>query len=168
MEDVFSKERNGWRAINSGFMHHLMFIFIVAWEFSVAVLLWVGFFKMAGKLKAPAVEFKKGKKYNSFGLALGVLLWFTLLVTIGGVVPDVAIKNMECTINRVLPNLLLYVVFNSPQPGRYLIKKIIVLSVRYCNVLKRSQGIKPKEHTIIYYQGADASRVAGKPFLIKQ
>lgn len=84
MEDVFSKERNGWRAINSGFMHHLMFIFIVAWEFSVAVLLWIGFFKMAGKLKAPAVEFKKGKKYASFGLALGVLLWFTLFVTIGG------------------------------------------------------------------------------------
>lgn len=84
MEDIFSKERNDWRAINSSYLHYVMFILIVAWELSVAVLLWIGFFKMTGKLKAAITEFKQAKKFTSFGLALGVLLWFTLFVTVGG------------------------------------------------------------------------------------
>jgi predicted small integral membrane protein len=39
---------------------------------------------MARKLRAPATEFKNAKKYTSFGLSLGVLLWFIVFIAIGG------------------------------------------------------------------------------------
>jgi predicted small integral membrane protein len=84
MEDTFSKERNGWRAINSVSWHHILFILIVIWELSIAFLVWLGFFRMISKLRLSAIEFKQAKKYTSLGMALGVLLWFTAFITIGG------------------------------------------------------------------------------------
>ncbi len=84
MKDTFSIERNGWRSINSNFWHHVFFISIIVWELSIAFFVWLGFFKMIAKLKSGAVEFKQAKKYTSVGLALGVLLWFTVFIAIGG------------------------------------------------------------------------------------
>ena len=84
MDDIFSKEKNGWRSINSVFLHHLLFLFIIAWELLIAVLIWVGFFKMVGKFRSGAMEFKNAKKYAALGLSLGVLLWFTAFIAIGG------------------------------------------------------------------------------------
>ncbi len=84
MEDTFSKEKNGWRSINSSFLHYVLFILIVACELSIAVLIGLGSFKMISKLRAPAIEFKNAKKYTSFGLSLGVLLWFIAFITVGG------------------------------------------------------------------------------------
>ena len=84
MEDTFSKEKNGWRSINNSFLHHVLFILIVTWELLIAVLVWVGSFKMIRKLRAPAIEFKNAKNYTSFGLSLGVLLWFIVFIAIGG------------------------------------------------------------------------------------
>ena len=84
MDDTFSKERNGWRSINSVFWHHVIFILIVTWELSIAFLLWIGFFKMIGKLRASAIEFKQAKSHTSIGLALGVLLWVIAFISIGG------------------------------------------------------------------------------------
>ncbi|MEJ7683431.1 MAG: DUF2165 domain-containing protein [Segetibacter sp.] len=84
MGDTFSKEKNGWRSINNSFLHYVLFILIVAWELLIAVLVWLGCFKMISKLRALAIEFKNAKKYTSFGLSLGVLLWFIVFITIGG------------------------------------------------------------------------------------
>ena len=84
MEDTFSKERNGWRSVDSVFLHHLLFIVIVIWELSIALFVWLGFFRMISKFRATAPEFKQAKKYTSQGLALAVLLWFTVFITIGG------------------------------------------------------------------------------------
>jgi len=84
MDDIFSKEKNGWRSINSVFLHHLLFLFIIAWELLIAVLAWIGFFKMVRKFRSGAMEFKNAKKYAALGLSLGVLLWFTAFIAIGG------------------------------------------------------------------------------------
>jgi predicted small integral membrane protein len=84
MDDTFSKERNGWRAINNPILHHVLFIFIILWEITVATLLWAGVYRMLSTLKAPAATFKKEKKYAATGLALGVLLWFAVFIAIGG------------------------------------------------------------------------------------
>jgi len=84
MADTFSKEKNSWRSINSVFGHHLIFILIVIWELAIAFLLWIGVFRMISKLRASAIEFKQAKNYTSFGLALGVLLWFIAFISIGG------------------------------------------------------------------------------------
>jgi predicted small integral membrane protein len=53
MEDTFSKEKNGWRSINSSFLHFVLFILIVTWELLIAVpcLAWV--FKNGKEITSP-------------------------------------------------------------------------------------------------------------------
>jgi predicted small integral membrane protein len=84
MNDIFSKDRNGWRSINNASLHHLLFMIIIFWELSITVLMWLGTFTMITKFGAAATEFNKAKKYTLIGLSLGVLLWFTAFVTIAG------------------------------------------------------------------------------------
>ncbi len=84
MSDIFSKEKNGWRSISSEVLHHIMYLFIIAWEITTAVFVIRGVIKMIGKLKAGSGEFKQSKKLLMFGLSLGVLLWFTMFIAIGG------------------------------------------------------------------------------------
>ena len=84
MEDIFSKENNSWRSMNSSFWHYLFFMMIVAVELSIAVLTSFGSFKMITKLRASTIEFRNAKRYTAFGLSLGVLLWFVVFVSIGG------------------------------------------------------------------------------------
>ncbi len=84
MGDTFSKEKNSWRSVNNSFVHYILFILIVTWELLIAALVWIGSFKMVNKLRAPSIEFKNAKKYTSFGLSLGVLLWFIVFIAIGG------------------------------------------------------------------------------------
>lgn len=83
MEDTFSKMKS-WRSVNNEVAQHALYILIVAWELSVTIFLLLGSFKMINKLKATAPEFKNAKKYTSLGLSLGVLLWFTVFIAIGG------------------------------------------------------------------------------------
>jgi predicted small integral membrane protein len=84
MEDTFSKERNGWRAIGNPFMHHALFICIIVWELIIAAFLWFGVYRMLRNLKSSAAMFKSEKNYTAIGLSLGVLLWFTVFIAIGG------------------------------------------------------------------------------------
>lgn len=83
MSDTFSKMKS-WRSVDNVFAHHVLYIFIVMWELSIAVLMLSGTFKMIKKLKAESTEFENSKKYTALGLALGVLLWFTVFIAIGG------------------------------------------------------------------------------------
>jgi predicted small integral membrane protein len=84
MTDVFSKERNSWRSVNNVSLHHFLFVIVISWELSIAVLMWFGAFKMMIKFRADITEFKSAKKYTSLGLSLGVLLWFTVFIAIAG------------------------------------------------------------------------------------
>jgi len=84
MDDTFSKERNGWRSIHQVYVQHFLFGFIIVWEMAVVVLLAAGAIKMITKFKATALEFKKAKVFAASGFALGVLLWFTVFIAVGG------------------------------------------------------------------------------------
>jgi predicted small integral membrane protein len=84
MSDVFSKEKNGWRSISSGTLHHIMYLLIIATEISIAVLVWAGVISMIEKFKSGADEFNLSKKLLLLGLSVGVILWFTLFIAIGG------------------------------------------------------------------------------------
>jgi len=57
MEDTFSKEKNGWRAINSVALHQILFILIIAWELSIAGFVWLGTFSMIGKFHCTFTKF---------------------------------------------------------------------------------------------------------------
>ncbi len=47
MDDIFSKDTNGWRSIHTLWMHHLLFILIIGTEVLIAVMLWVGVYQMS-------------------------------------------------------------------------------------------------------------------------
>ena len=84
MGDVFSKEKTGWRSITNETLHHIMYLFIIAWELTIAILTISGIFKMIQKLKSGTVEFNQSKRLLIIGLSLGVILWFGMFITIGG------------------------------------------------------------------------------------
>lgn len=84
MGDVFAKDKTGWRSINNETLHHIMYLFIIAWELTIAILAIAGVLKMIKKAKSGAVEFNQSKKLLLTGLSLGVILWFGMFVTIGG------------------------------------------------------------------------------------
>ncbi|MEI6950773.1 DUF2165 domain-containing protein [Paraflavisolibacter sp. H34] len=84
MEDTFSVARNGWRSVHAPWLHHLLFVGIILWEWAVAVLTGIGAVSMSRKLRLPAADFEKAKGVTALGLALGVLLWFVVFIAIGG------------------------------------------------------------------------------------
>ena len=84
MGDVFSRKKTGWRSVNSTALHHIMYLFIIAWELAIAILAITGVSKMIRKLKSGAVEFNQSKKLLITGLSLSVALWFGMFITIGG------------------------------------------------------------------------------------
>jgi len=62
MSDVFSKEKTGWRSVNSEVFHHIMYLFIIAWELAIAILTISGTIKMIRNLKSGIAEFDQSKK----------------------------------------------------------------------------------------------------------
>ncbi|GAA4414047.1 DUF2165 family protein [Nibrella viscosa] len=84
MTDTFSLERNGWRAIHHEGIQYALFILIIGGEFSSALLIFTGVFRMIRRFRAPANEFRQAKQAVTMGLALGVLLWFTVFIAVGG------------------------------------------------------------------------------------
>ena len=84
MSDTFSKDKNGWRSIENTTLHHAMFIFIIVWEIILAVLLWLGAYRMLRHIKSTPTNFRAAKKYTAAGLSLGVVLWFTVFIAIAG------------------------------------------------------------------------------------
>jgi predicted small integral membrane protein len=84
MEDVFSRDRTGWRAIQNSTLHHVMYVSIIMVELAVTALLMLGSIKMIRNYKAPASEFNASKKLTITGLASAMLLFFIFFITIAG------------------------------------------------------------------------------------
>jgi predicted small integral membrane protein len=84
MEDVFSREKNGWRAITAPALQHIFYLLIIGWEILITVLVTLGVMRMLGAYRAEATAFKNSGKMLRTGLFLGIVLWFTNFVTIGG------------------------------------------------------------------------------------
>jgi len=84
MDDVFSKEKNGWRSMNSPILQHLFYVFIIAWEVGITLLVSMGVTRMLKGIRANAPDFRRSGQWLRTGLFLGVILWFTIFVSLGG------------------------------------------------------------------------------------
>ena len=83
MDTTFPDNRGMWRAIDSAFAHHLFYWVIIVSEAAVTALcLWGGWrlFKARGE----AERFNQVKGTAIAGLTLGIVLWFTGFIAIGG------------------------------------------------------------------------------------
>ncbi|HLO80736.1 MAG TPA: DUF2165 domain-containing protein [Chitinophagaceae bacterium] len=84
MEDVFSSEQTGWRAIHNGRLHHIMYISIILAELSIASMLLMGSIKMIRNYKSSAETFQSSKKLTITALASAMLVFFIFFITVAG------------------------------------------------------------------------------------
>jgi predicted small integral membrane protein len=83
MDTTFPDGRSMWRAIDSPFIHHAVYSLIIFVEAAIAVLCWLGGFRLF-KVINNSERFNESKDMAILGLTLGMLLWFTGFITLGG------------------------------------------------------------------------------------
>lgn len=83
MDTTFPDNQGLWRAIESPFIHHVVYGLIIFVEIIVAILCWLGGYRLLKSIRNP-VTFNQAKKLAILGLTLGFILWFTGFMTIGG------------------------------------------------------------------------------------
>jgi predicted small integral membrane protein len=83
MDTTFPDSRSMWRAIESPFIHHAVYSLIIFVEAAIAVLCWLGGFRLF-KVINDSKRFNEAKNIAILGLTLGMLLWLTGFITLGG------------------------------------------------------------------------------------
>lgn len=84
MDTIFEGSVLASRAINSTSIHHAGYWLIIATEAAVGLLCAFGAFRMVKTVKEDSTIFFKAKFFATVGLMLGIALWFTGFLTIGG------------------------------------------------------------------------------------
>ena len=83
MDTTFEWNELKYRAIDEPVLHHGFYWLIILAEALVGILCALGAWNMWQKRKLDKKQFNAAKTLANFGLALGVLLWFTGFMTIG-------------------------------------------------------------------------------------
>ena len=83
MDTVFEGNQLEWRRIESPWAHHLAYAAIILAELATALLCAGGAWRMLKARTAPGADFAQAALLASWGLMLGILLWFGGFVTIG-------------------------------------------------------------------------------------
>ncbi|WP_196223315.1 DUF2165 family protein [Roseibium sp. RKSG952] len=84
MDTVFSNNPATWRAITNPHVHAFVFWVIVVLEFVFAVLCLAGALKLALNFRADSNTFQAAKPLAMLGVGLGIIVWFTGFMVIGG------------------------------------------------------------------------------------
>jgi predicted small integral membrane protein len=83
MDTTFPNNNGLWRAIDSPFIYHIAYIFIIVVEAIVAALCLLGGARLLKSIN-DSKQFNKDKGVAVIGLTLGIVLWFLGFITIGG------------------------------------------------------------------------------------
>ena len=83
MDTILPGNSASWRAVESPFLHHAFYCLIILVEAVIAILCWLGGFQLFRSV-TDAARFNKAKGIAILGLTLGILLWFTGFITLGG------------------------------------------------------------------------------------
>lgn len=83
MDTTFPDNGGMWRAIDSPFIYHAIYVVLIFVEAAIAVLCWLGGFRLFRSIKDPD-GFSEAKGIAILGLTLGIILWFSGFITIGG------------------------------------------------------------------------------------
>jgi len=84
MDSIFPDSTITWRAISNTTLHHAAYVLIIATEIGVAVLCWIGAWRLMRSILADGPTFDRAKTFAIAGLTLGILLWQLGFITIGG------------------------------------------------------------------------------------
>ncbi len=83
MDTTFADNKAMWRAIDSPILHHAIYGLIIFVEAAISVLCWLGGLLLFRSLNNSA-RFNEAKGVAILGLTLGMMLWFTGFIAIGG------------------------------------------------------------------------------------
>ena len=83
MDTTFPDNGGMWRAIDSPFISHAAYNLIIFVEAAIAVLCWLGGFRLFRSINDSA-RFNEAKGIAVLGLTLGIILYFSGFITIGG------------------------------------------------------------------------------------
>jgi len=84
MDTIFPHAGIHYRAIHSPLLQRAAYALIIAIESLVAVLCWLGTWRLWRARRAGAAAFHRAKRMAVLGLAVGVALWLGGFVAIGG------------------------------------------------------------------------------------
>ncbi len=84
MDTTFPGNTLMWRAITSGWVHHLAYALIIAAELLAGVLCLAGSWHLFQAREAPAEQFNAAKDVAVAGLAAGFALYFLGFLVVGG------------------------------------------------------------------------------------
>ena len=84
MDTIFPDATIKYRAIETPWMHHAGYIFIIALETLTALLCWVGGFKLLAARSLASYDFNHAKGWAIAGLTLGFLTWQVGFMSMGG------------------------------------------------------------------------------------
>lgn len=84
MDDTFPSNKGMWRSIPGSGWHHFFYVLIILTEACTALLCLAGALRLWRNRKALTEQFNEAKSTAVYGLTLGVLLWFTGFITVGG------------------------------------------------------------------------------------
>ena len=83
MDTTFPDNGGMWRAIDTPFIYHAIYSILIFVEAAVALLCWLGGFRLFMSIK-DADRFNETKGIAILGLTLGIILWFSGFIAIGG------------------------------------------------------------------------------------
>lgn len=83
MDTTFPENNGMWRAITSPIIHHAAYVVIIITELIIALLCWIRVVRLY-QARESFVRFNQEKRLAIAGLTLGILLWFTGFIAIGG------------------------------------------------------------------------------------
>lgn len=83
MDTTFPDNQGMWRAINVPALHHLFYWVIILAEMAIAILCWWGGVRLL-RARDDVRGFNQAKGIAIAGLTLGIVLWFSGFVSIGG------------------------------------------------------------------------------------
>ena len=84
MDTIFPDATIHYRAIEAAPLQHLAYVLIILAETATALLCWGGAWHMWRRRRASAAQFQRAKGLAVIGLSLGLLLWLTGFMAIGG------------------------------------------------------------------------------------
>ncbi len=84
MDEIFSRQKNGWRALESSWVHHMIYVIIIIFELTTLVMIALGTIGMLKARRSDFTTFKRAGRFTTYGLTMGITLWFGAFLTIGG------------------------------------------------------------------------------------
>lgn len=83
MDTTFPNNDLMWRAVTSEPVHLMAYWGIILTEIAIAVVGWMGVYKMCRALKGSAVAFAAAKTVGYYAFMLAILLWFVGFIDFG-------------------------------------------------------------------------------------